>query len=88
MRGGLGGVFDVTGERLFDCTYDRKNPETGDGIKTVPGRIMTGIQFFEALIDDQLLSVDYYLDLYKRHGFTQTGIVEVTPVHAITLARK
>ncbi len=63
-------------------------PESGDGIKTVPGRIMTGIQFFEALIDDQLLSVNYYLDLYKRHGFTETGMVEVTPVHAITWAKK
>ncbi len=63
-------------------------PETGDGIKTVPGRIMSGIQFFEALIDDQLLPVDFYLDLYQRHGFSETGIVEVTPLHAITWARK
>jgi SAM-dependent methyltransferase len=63
-------------------------PETGDGVKTVPGRIMAGIQFFEALIDDQLLSVDYYLDLYKRHGFSESGSVEINPVHAITWARK
>jgi len=63
-------------------------PETGEGVKTVPGRIMSGIQFFEALIDDQLLSVNYYLDLYDRHGFTEKGVVEVTPVHAITWARK
>jgi SAM-dependent methyltransferase len=63
-------------------------PETGDGVKTVPGRIMSGVQFFEALIDDQLLSVSYYLDLYERHGFSETGVVEVTPVHAITWARK
>ena len=57
-------------------------------MKTVPGRIMSGIQFFEALIDDQLLSVNHYLDLYKRHGFTETGTVEITPVHAITWAKK
>ncbi|MEE9179235.1 MAG: class I SAM-dependent methyltransferase [Acidimicrobiia bacterium] len=63
-------------------------PETGDGVKTVPGRIMSGIQFFEALIDDQLLSVNYYLDLYDRHGFTEKGVVEVTPLHTITWARK
>jgi SAM-dependent methyltransferase len=63
-------------------------PKTGDGIKTVPGRVMSGIQFFEALIDDQLLPVDYYLDLYQRHGFTETGIVEVNPLHAITWAKK
>ena len=63
-------------------------PETGEGVKTVPGRIMSGVQFFEALIDDQLLSVNYYLDLYDRHGFTEKGAVEVTPLHAITWARK
>lgn len=63
-------------------------PESGDGVKTVPGRIMSGIQFFEALIDDQLLSVNHYLDLYNRHGFTETGVVEITPVHTLTWASK
>ena len=32
--------------------------------------------------------LDFYLDLYQRHGFSETGIVEVTPLHAITWARK
>ena len=63
-------------------------PETGEGVRTVPGRIMTGIQFFEALIDDQLLSVNFYLELFRRHGFAEIGVVEITPVHAITWARK
>ncbi len=63
-------------------------PDTGEGIRTVPGRIMSGIQFFEALIDDQLLGVDYYIDLFERHGFTEAGKVELTPVHAITWAKK
>ncbi len=72
----------------FFLNSDFPFPETGDGIKTVPGRIMSGIQFFEALIDDQLLSVGHYLDLFERHGFTEAGVVELTPVHAITWARK
>ncbi len=63
-------------------------PDSAEGIRSIPGRIMSGIQFFEALIDDQLLSVDYYLDLFDRHGFDETGVVEVTPVHAITWAKK
>jgi SAM-dependent methyltransferase len=63
-------------------------PASGEGIRTVPGRIMSGIQFFEALIDDQLLAVDYYLDLFDRHGFAETGVVELTPVHAITWGKK
>lgn len=63
-------------------------PSTDDGLRTVPGRIMSGIQFFEALIDDQLLSVDDYLGLYDRHGFGDSGVVELTPVHSITWATK
>ena len=63
-------------------------PETGEGIRTVPGRIMSGIQFFEALIDDQLLSVNHYLNLFERHGFSENGVIELTPVHAITWAKK
>ena len=49
---------------------------------------MSGIQFFEALIDDQLLSVDHYLNLFDRHGFDETGVGEMTPVHAITWGKK
>ncbi len=63
-------------------------PDTAEGIRTVPGRLMAGVQFFEALIDDQLLGVDYYLELFDRHGFADTGVVELTPVHAITWAKK
>lgn len=29
----------------------------------------------DALIDDPPLSVNHYLDLYKRNGFTETGAV-------------
>jgi SAM-dependent methyltransferase len=63
-------------------------PELGEGVRTVPGRVMSGIQFFEALIDDQLLSVNHYLELFGKHGFSETGVVEMTPVHAITWAKK
>jgi SAM-dependent methyltransferase len=63
-------------------------PSTGDGLRTVPGRIMTGIQFFEAQIDDQLVSVEFYLDLLSRHGFADVGVVEISPIHAITHGRK
>ena len=63
-------------------------PATGDGLRTVPGRIMTGIQFFEAQIDDQLVSVPFYLDLLDRHGFEEVGRVEISPIHAITHGRK
>ena len=49
---------------------------------------MTGIQFFEAQIDDQLLPRAVYDDLLARHGFTDLGSVQLTPMHALTWGRR
>lgn len=62
-------------------------PETDAGLATVPGRIMAGIQFFEAQIDDQLLPRSAYDELLTRHGFTQLGHTGLAPVHALTWGR-
>ncbi|MCU1677226.1 MAG: class SAM-dependent methyltransferase [Frankiales bacterium] len=61
-------------------------PFPGDdaGLRTVPGRIMSGIQFFEAQIDDQLLPRTVYDDLLAAHGFTGIGSFVLTPMHAVT----
>ncbi len=59
-------------------------PDTPAGLRTAPGRIMSGIQFFEALIDDQLLPTRAYLDLLRRHGFWDVDAFDITPVHAVT----
>ncbi|MCF6745546.1 methyltransferase domain-containing protein [Blastococcus sp. KM273128] len=63
-------------------------PDTDEGLRTVPGRIMSGIQFFEAQIDDQLLPRSAYDDLLTRHGFTDLGSVQLTPMHALTHGRR
>ncbi len=63
-------------------------PDTTDGLRTVPGRVMSGIQFFEAQIDDQLLPRTAYDDLLERHGFIELGAAELTPVHAVTWGRR
>ena len=63
-------------------------PDTDEGLVSVPGRIMTGIQFLEAQIDDQLLPRHVYDDLLARHGFTDLGSADLTPVHALTWGRK
>ena len=63
-------------------------PDTDDGLATVPGRIMAGIQFFEAQIDDQLLPRTAYDHLLTRHRFTDLGNAELTPVHALTWGRR
>lgn len=62
-------------------------PDSDEGLRTVPGRIMAGIQFFEAQIDDQLLPRSAYDDLLQRHGFRDLGNAEITPVHALTWGR-
>lgn len=63
-------------------------PDTDEGLRSVPGRLMSGIQFFGAQIDDQLLSRSAYDDLLTRHGFTDLGSFETSPVHAVTYGRR
>ena len=63
-------------------------PDTDEGLRSVPGRIMCGIQFFEAQIDDQLLPRAAYDDLLTRHGFGEIGNFSLSPVHAVTYGRK
>jgi SAM-dependent methyltransferase len=62
-------------------------PDTDEGLRTTPGRIMCGIQFFEAQIDDQLLPRAAYDNLLSRHSFTDIGSVQLTPMHALTYGR-
>ena len=62
-------------------------PDDDDGLRTVPGRVMSGIQFFEAQIDDQLLPRRAYDELLHRHGFANLGFASLTPMHAITWGR-
>ncbi len=62
-------------------------PDDDDGLRSVPGRVMSGIQFFEAQIDDQLLPRAAYDDLLTRHGFHDLGSLQLSPVHAVTYAR-
>ncbi len=76
---GPGGFFVIS---------DFPFPETDEKLQTVPGRIMAGIQFFEALIDDQLVPVDTYVELLQRHGFVDVGTTQLSPVHSVTWGRK
>lgn len=62
-------------------------PDNDDGLRTVPGRVMSGIQVFEAQIDDQLLPRRAYDDLLRRHGFKDLGFASLTPMHALTWGR-
>lgn len=63
-------------------------PSSPEGLRTPPGRFMSGIQFFEAQIDDQLLPTAFFVELLRRHGFRDVGSVDLTPTHALTFGRR
>ena len=63
-------------------------PESTEGCRTIPARIMSGIQFFEANIGDQLQPVKTYVDLLNRHGFRNLDFIEINPIHALTFGQK
>lgn len=74
-----GGIFVIS-----DFPFPASVSET----RTVPARIMCGIQFFEAMIDDQLLPTRAFVELLQRHGFRDVDSFDMTPVHAITFGTK
>ena len=58
-------------------------PPSHDGMRTPPARVMSGIQLFEAQIDDQLLPTQAFVDLLGRHGFRDIGSFDLAPVHVV-----
>jgi SAM-dependent methyltransferase len=69
-----GGVF-VISEFPF--------PENEDDCRSVPGRLMCGVQFFEAHIGCQLLPSRRYVELLEGAGFVGVAVVPVTPMHVV-----
>jgi ubiquinone/menaquinone biosynthesis C-methylase UbiE len=58
-------------------------PENVSESRNVPARVMTGIQYFEALIGDQLLPTKFFVDLLEKHNFKEVAFNDITPVHTI-----
>ena len=67
---------------------DMPFPESDEECRTVPARIMSGIQFFEAQIDDQLLPTQAYVDLLTKHGYRNVASFDMTPVHVVIHGQK
>ncbi len=63
-------------------------PESVDQTRSVPGKIMCGIQYFEALIDDQLMPTVGFSELLSRHGFKDVGSFDLSGVHAVIYGSK
>jgi SAM-dependent methyltransferase len=80
-------VLGALRPRGYFVISDFPFPEDVAGLRTVAGRIMAGIQFVEAQIDDQLLPTRAFADLLRRHGFESVDSFDITPTHAITHGR-
>jgi SAM-dependent methyltransferase len=58
-------------------------PESEHDCRSVPGRLMCGVQFFEAHIGCQLLPTSRFVELLSVAGFRDVGAIEVTPTHVV-----
>lgn len=63
-------------------------PDTKEGLRTPPGRIMSGVQYFEAMIDDQLLPTKQFVSLLNDAGFHNVKATDLNPVHTVILGYK
>ena len=58
-------------------------PEDEEACRTVPGRLMCGVQCFEAHIGCQLLPAARFVEHLQVAGFRDVGVIEVTPMHVL-----
>lgn len=58
-------------------------PEREEDTRTVAGRLMCGVQAFEAHIGCQLLPTSRFVELLCRAGFRDVGAIDVTPTHVV-----
>lgn len=63
-------------------------PEREEDCRTVPGRLMCGVQMFEAHIGCQLLPTSRFVQHLKRAGFRDVAVIEVTPMHVVVHGTK
>ncbi|MDQ3465131.1 MAG: methyltransferase domain-containing protein [Actinomycetota bacterium] len=63
-------------------------PGQEEDCRTVPGRLMCGVQLFEAHIGCQLLPTARFIEHLDRAGFRDVGVVDVTPMHVVVHGTK
>ncbi|MGI8791636.1 MAG: class I SAM-dependent methyltransferase [Acidimicrobiales bacterium] len=76
-----GGIFVVS-------DFPFPSDDDTDALRTPAGRVMSGIQFFESLIDDQLLPTASFVALLESAGFEAVSSFDLSPVHAVTHGRR
>lgn len=63
-------------------------PADKEGLRTIPARVMSGIQYFEAQIGDQLVSTETFVQLLIDHGFEDVDSFIISPVHNVIYCKK
>ncbi|WP_436794218.1 class I SAM-dependent methyltransferase [Actinospongicola halichondriae] len=58
-------------------------PDDEHDCRTVPGRIMCGVQFFESHIGCQLRPASHFVGVLERAGFRDVGVIDVNPMHVV-----
>ncbi len=63
-------------------------PDREEDCRTVPGRLMCGVQLFEAHIGCQLLPTHRFVEHLEKAGFKEVGTVDVTPMQVVVHGTK
>ncbi len=63
-------------------------PERTESCRGVPGRLMCGVQLFEAHIGCQLLPASRFVALLEGCGFAEVGTIELTPTQVVVHGTK
>ena len=63
-------------------------PEHEEDCRSVPGRLMCGVQFFEAHIGCRLLPTARFVEYLEKAGFRDVGVIEVTPMQVVVHGTK
>jgi len=54
-------------------------PAEKEDLRTIPARVMSGIQYFEAQIDDQLVSTETFVLMLEDYGFEEVDLFIISP---------
>ncbi len=63
-------------------------PAEKEGLRTIPARVMSGSQYFEAKIDDQLVSTETFVLMLEDYGFEEVDLFIISPVHDVIYGQK
>ncbi len=65
-------------------------PEWGEieKLRTPAGKVMAGVQYVEAILDDQLLPSAQFMNFLRRNGMREVSSSELAPIHVLVWGTK